>query len=548
MLAGDQPRPLGFAKFGHVGNMCDVSNLELLDLFGRDPGIRVVAVYMEGVHDGREFIDIAARVTPKKPVMILKAGRTDSGASAALSHTGILAGSDAVYDAALRQSGAVRLNSMQELLDASKAASMLPGTKGKRVCVLTEAGGPGIICMDEIASAGILEPALLGVQTKRKLKKILPSMAMICRPAGYVDMTAAALAREHIQSLRCVLADPGVDSVILISVPPTFLPAMDVAKGVAPVIKGQKKPVLACLMRGEPVAGARAYLEGRGIPTFDSPEGAARALGALTRASGKEASGILKTGRKRTHPLIDRARSEGRDLLEHEALCFLSDNGVGVMPYFLAVKKAEAQDFAESLKRPVVLKVVSPRILHKSDIGGVRINLRGRDAVGRAYDQLLQDIRRTMPDADVRGVLVLPLADPGPEIIIGMSRDPQFGPVIMVGGGGILVEVYRDVSFRIAPFDKKAAREMIGETKSGRILRGVRGDAPRDIAGLARLTAKISRIAASYPEIAALDLNPVRVYQEGLAILDSRILLNPKGEGNADGRAPSASFTGPRRL
>jgi acetyltransferase len=532
MLAADQPRPLGFAKFGHVGNMSDVSNLELLDFYGRDPAIRIVTIYMEGVRNGRAFVDIAAKVSAKKPIVILKSGRTADGARATMSHTGTLAGSDAVYDAAFRQSGAIRANTIQELMDASKAASMLPTTRGKRVCVLTEAGGPGILCLDEIASTGFLTPAVLSGDTKRKLKKILPSMAIICRPPGYVDMTAAALVKEHTESLRCIVADGSVDSVIVISLPPTFLPAMDVAKSLAPVIKNQHKPVLVCLMRGEPVAEARAYLEKRGIPTFDSSEGAARALSVLTKATFIKGSRLLKSGRKRTHPLIVQAQREGRDLLEHEALRFLSDNNIGILPHLMAVKKGDAQNFAESLNKRIVLKVVSSQIIHKSDVGGVRLNLQGgRKAVGRAYEDLVRDIKRRKPDAEIRGVLVLPLAEPGPEVIIGMLRDDQFGPVIMFGGGGTLVEVYRDVSLRIAPFDQKVAREMIAETKIYKILQGVRGESSHDTGSLARLLAKISRIAAAYPDILDMDLNPVRVYQKGLSILDARIhLQNANGD------------------
>lgn len=525
MLAGDQPRPLGFAKFGHVGNMCDVTNLDLLDLFGRDPNIGVVAVYMEGVRDGRAFLDLAAQVSALKPVFVLKAGRTDAGASAALSHTGTLAGSDAVYDAALRQSGAVRVATMQGLLEAAKAASMLPSPKGKRVCVLTEAGGPGIICMDEIATEGVLSPAVLSGPTRRRLERILPPMAMICRPEGYVDMTAASMAAEHKDSLSAVLADPNVDSVIVISVPPTFLPAMDVAKGLVTAARGRTKPVVVCLMRGEPVTRARAFLEKEGIPTFDTPEGASRALAALTRATLARGASLREVVRGPDHPLLVRALSEGRHLLEHESLRFLMDNGIPVLPHYLASNRREAQDCADLLGGAVALKIVSSLIFHKTDVGGVRLDLRGRKAVGMAYDNLISEVRRRKAGADIKGVLVLPYADPGPEMILGMSRDPQFGPVVMVGGGGTLVEVFRDVSFRIAPFGLSVASEMIRETRSFRILSGIRGEPRRDIEALSRLTSKLSMISARYREITAIDINPIRVYRKGLAILDVKILL-----------------------
>jgi acetate---CoA ligase (ADP-forming) len=226
-------------------------------------------------------------------------------------------------------------------------------------------------------------------------------------------------------------------------------------------------------------------------------------------------------------------------LLEYEALKFLSENGIPVMPYALARKKIEAQSFAEALRMPAVLKIFSPQIIHKTDVGGVKLDLIGRKAVGEAYKQLVRDVRQTNPHADIRGILVLPRAEPGPEIIIGMLRDAQFGPVIMFGCGGIYVEVFHYVSFRVAPFDREVALEMIRETKGFGILQGVRGQGPKDIPSLADLLVKISQTAASYPDITAIDLNPVRIYEKGFAILDVRILLakrEPKGNGIALGR------------
>lgn len=525
MLAAVQPRPLGFAKFAHVGNMCDVSNLELLDLFARDPDIRVVAMYMEGVRDGRSFIDLSSRASARKPLFVLKAGRTDVGAKAALSHTGTLAGSDSVYDAAFRQGGAIRVRTLQELSDAAKAASMLPRPRGRNVCVLTEAGGPGILCMDELASRGVLTPVELAESTKSRLRTILPSMSVISRPPGYVDMTAAAMAAEHASALRYILADPDVDSVIIISVPPTFLPAMDVAKGLAEAAASRKKPVLVCLMRGEPVAKARAYLEARGIPTFDTPEGAAAALSALTQSILVKGHRLPAGIHPKTHPLIEQARAEGRDLLEPEALRFLSDNGIRIPPFHLASSRREAQEYAGLFGGAVVLKIVSPQVLHKSEVGGVKIGPKDRNEVGKAYDSLIRAVQRIKPRAEIQGVLVLPLAKPGPEMILGMSRDPQFGPVVMAGGGGIYVEVLHDVSFRIAPFGSEVAEEMIRETASYRVLSGVRGQPRADIEALADLAEKLSLVSMRYQEISSMDLNPVRVYSKGFAILDVRVLL-----------------------
>jgi acyl-CoA synthetase (NDP forming) len=285
MLAGDQPEPLGFSKFGHVGNMSDVTNLDLLEYFGSDPQINTIGMYLEGVEDGRALMRLAQAISKRKHIFVLKVGRTEIGSLATLSHTGTLAGSDQVYSAALKQAGAIRVQTLEELVDACKASSMLHRPRGRNICVLTEAGGPGIIAMDEIGQDGTLQLAQISDRTRQELENCLPPMAMVCKPNGYVDMTAAAMEQEHAEALRLVLEDPSVDSVLLISLPPTFLPAIDVAYAVTGVIKDHQKPVAICFLRGEAMLEARRYFEQNGIPTFDTPDRAARALIDLTCAA-----------------------------------------------------------------------------------------------------------------------------------------------------------------------------------------------------------------------------------------------------------------------
>lgn len=524
-LALSQPKPLGFARFGHVGNMCDVSNVELIEEYGNDPAIEVIIVYLEGVTDGREFIRIVGQVTKKKPVLVLKVGRTEIGARAALSHTGMLAGTDAVYSAAFKQCGVVRVNSMQDLIAGGKAISMLPKPRGSRICILTEAGGLGVVGMDEVEAGGVLELAPMSQDTCEKLTALLPPVAMVCKPNGYVDMTAAAMANEFGEAMRLALSDPNVDMVLLNSIPPTFLPPMDVAQAIVPFVKEFNKPVVACFTVTEEVAETRRYLEENGIPTYDAPDDAVRALAMLTQ-------GTFSVSRPLTdvptahHPILDRANLEGRHLLEPEGLDLLSDNGIEVMPYVLARTREEAQRAALEMKSPVVLKIVSPQVIHKSDVGGVKINLQGSEAVGQGYDQLINDVKRATAAADIHGVLVVPVAQPGTELIIGMVRDAQFGPTIMFGMGGVFVELFKEVSFRIAPFEKAVALEMIEESKAYRVLQGVRGEKPKDIASLAELLVQVSQLAARYPQIREIDLNPIRVYESGYSVLDARILLD----------------------
>jgi acetyltransferase len=505
--------------------MCDVSNLELIEEYGKDPAIDVILVYLEGVKDGREFVRVAGRVTKKKPVLVLKVGRTEIGAKAALSHTGTLAGTDAVYRGAFKQCGVVRASTMHDLIAGAKAISMLPKPRGNRVCILTEAGGLGVVSMDEVEAGGVLELAPMSQETCERLTAVLPPMAMVCKPNGYVDMTAAAMAKEFGGAMRLVLADPGVDMVVLNSIPPTFLPPMEVAQAIVPVVKEFGKPVAACFTVGQAMAETRRYLEENGIPTFESPDNAVRALAMLTQATFSVSHPLVDLPAAH-HPILDGALRETRHLVEPEALDFLSDHGIAVMPHVLARTREEAQRAAREVNGPVVLKVVSPQVIHKSDVGGVRIHLQGDEAVGQGHDQLVNDVKRATPAADIHGVLVVPMAQAGTEWIIGMMRDAQFGPTIMFGMGGVFVELFKDVSFRIAPFDEEVALDMIKETKGYRVLQGMRGEKPKDIASLVELLVQVSQLAARYPQIKEVDLNPIRVYEKGYSILDARILLD----------------------
>lgn len=534
LMAGHaEPVPMGFAKWGHVGNMSDVTNLELLEYFGEDPAVKVIVGYAEGMRDGRELMRLADRITRRKPVLLLKVGRTELGSRAALSHTGTLAGSDRVYDAAFAQCGILRMRTMTELIDAARAISMLPMPRGNRVCILTEAGGPGIIAMDEVGADGSLTLAQLTEETRAKLAKVLPPMAMICKPNGYVDMSAAAMAKEHGEALRIVLEDPNVDSVILLSVPPTFLPAEWVAAEVAKVARQYDKPVVMNFMMGESMAAARLHLEQNGFPTYETPERAARALINLTRAAARlspeAAVEVAATSdvvaEPEAHAAVREALRQDRNLLEHEAIQLLSDAGVKTPPCLFARNREAAMEAADAIGYPVVIKIVSPQILHKSDYGGVKLKLRNRAEVGRAYDELMRHIRTQAPEAQILGVVVTPFLTGGDEVIVGMARDPQFGPVVMFGMGGIFVEVFTDVSFRVAPFSHEEALAMISETKASAVLRGARGKSPKDLHALADLLVKVGQIALVNPQIREMDLNPVLVQEQGLAVLDARVIV-----------------------
>ncbi len=358
MFAGDQPCPQGFAKFGHVGNMCDISNLELIEAFNNDPDVKVTGTYMEAVKDGRALMNVAA--ASEKPNLILKVGRSSIGAAAAMSHTGSLAGSDKVYDGAFKQCGIVRLNTVEEMTDGMKAVSSYPKPGGNRICVLTEAGGMGIVSMDTIEDT-LLELAPIAEETRIKLEEALPSMAMVCKPRGYVDMTAAVSPESQAAALRLALSDPGVDSVLLMGLPPIFRDAKEIAEKVVEAVQEFDKPVAVCIMRGECMAEGRRYFEEHGVMTFDTPERAVKALETLYRASHRKGYALEELPPAPEHELLEKAMTEGRNLLEPEAVEFLKQSGIPVNEYVFASSKGRRSGPPRSSAVPWCSRSFLPR-------------------------------------------------------------------------------------------------------------------------------------------------------------------------------------------
>ena len=532
MFAGDQPVPMGFAKWAHVGNQSDVNVLEILRYYGQDPSTKVIAMYMEGLDDGRTFLEVAREVARQKPIIILKVGRSEVGSGAAASHTGSLAGSDQVYEAAFAQVGILRAANIEELLDTAKALAMQPLPKGNKMMVLTEAGGPGIIAVDELGLSPYVEMADLRPETKEKLKSLLPPMALVDHAHGYVDMSAAANERHHAEALACVLDDPDVDGVVLLSVPPTFLKPRLLAEEIIKVRKQKPdKPVVVCLLGGEFVREARQLLEEAGIPTYDVPDRAARALARMVQRAYylQRATEQREEREKRVVeskcPEIDKSLQDRRSLLEPEAQKLLATFDIPVVRSIWVKTLEEGLVAAEQLGYPVVLKIVSSDILHKTDAGGVKINIRNAEEFKSAYNDILTSTGRYNPKARIEGMLVCAQASPGLEVIVGAKRDPQFGPVVMFGLGGIFVEIFKDVAFRVAPVTMEEAKEMIQEIKGYPLLKGARGRKSLDVEGLAKVIVNVSRLMLSYPQIAEIDLNPVVVYEKDVLALDTRIIL-----------------------
>jgi len=520
MLAETSPEPVGFNKLGHVGNMCDVSNIDLLKYMGEDEHIQAIGMYVESINEGEEFLKLARGITEQKPVFILKVGRSQMGCQAAMSHTGALSGSDRIYEQAIRQCGAVRVQTVEELVDSVKAAAYLSYAPGNRLAILTNAGGPGIIAMDEVALNTEVLLAELQPTTKKLLKECLPPMAMICRPEGYIDMTAAALEKEHSRAMEIIMEDSGVDALVLISASPTFLSPEKVAAEIIRVAERFHKPVAVCLMHGEKMYKARKMLETNQIPTYDTPDRAARAMVNLIKAgSRREERRAVRSHAEvglNEHEIVKKAYQEGRNLLETEARELLSRYRIPVVPGELIQSAGEAIKEAEKLGYPVVLKVVSPQIIHKSDCGGVQLGIAGAGELEDAYERIRQNVCLNNPQAEIKGMLVVPFMQDGVEVIIGAVRDPQFGPVFMFGLGGVFVEIFNDVSFHIGPVGEDEAWEMVRSVSSFSLLQGARGSKPKDVKGIVRMLIRVSQLFYDNPLIKELDLNPVLVKEDSL--------------------------------
>jgi acetyltransferase len=522
--------PMGFNKWAHVGNQADVNLLEVLRYYAQDQGTRVIAMYMEGIGDGKAFLQVAKEITRTKPILALKVGRSDAGSGAAASHTGSIVGADEVYDAAFQQVGILRVDSIEDLLDSARSLSTQPLPKGNRVAVLTEAGGPGIIAVDELGRYPDVQMAQLSAETKQRLKAVLPPMALIDFAPGYVDMSAAAMEKHHAAALACVLDDPGVDGVVLITVPPSFLQPTPLSQAILDVLKVKKdKPVTVCIMGGPAVRGGLSLLERNQQPTYELPDRAAKAMvrmvqrsAYLQRLAAEVPAEAVTITRQEEFAV---ARAEGRHLLEPEAQAVLQRFGVPFAPSAWVNTPEEAVKFASTVNGPVVLKIVSPQILHKSDAGGVRLNLVGEPAIRQAYADIVASARKYDPQAQIKGMLVAVQAEPGVEVIIGAKRDAQFGPVLMFGLGGIFVELFKDVVFRVAPITRKEALEMIRSVKGYKLLAGYRGRPAADLESLASTLVAVGRLLLSCPDVAELDLNPMVVNERGAVSLDARIIL-----------------------
>ena len=528
---------IGIHHFVSVGNKPDVSGNDLIEYWADDPATRVILMYLENFGNPRKFTRIARQVTRTKPIIAVKAGRTAAGARAASSHTGALAGVDSATDALLAQCGVIRVDTVEELFDLAMAFGHLPVPAGNRVAVVTNAGGPGIIITDACEALG-LSVAELSADTQSRLRKHLPDEASVRNP---VDMIATATPESYRLALEAVLADPNVDAAIAAFVPPLRVRQEDVARSIVAARRTHPgKPMLAVLMGRQGLPEGRAGLTENGVPAYIFPESAARSLAAmhryrqwLERPIGVER--VFDVAAARVDQIVTRAREDGVDYLSRDdVVAVLESYGIPTTRSMCARSPDEAVTAARAVGLPVVLKIDSPDIVHKTDVGGVVLDIRSEDEVRSVFEQMIARVRERVPEARINGVAVERFVQGGRETIIGMSQDPSFGPVIMFGLGGIYVEVVQDVTFRVQPVSDVDAREMVRSIRGIKLLEGVRGERPSNLAAIEEAIQRVSQLVGDQSGIAEMDINPFVVFEHGAIAVDARIRIRPGHAGGSN--------------
>jgi len=536
---------LGLSKFVSLGNKADVSEIDLLDDWGKDDASRVILCYIEGVSDGQAFIEVARRTSKKKPIVAIKSGVTQGGARAVSSHTGSLAGSEQAYQAAFRQAGIVRANTLEDMFDYAIGLGYLPPLRGDRIAIVTNAGGPGILATDALERAG-LSLARFTPENLAALKQGLPDAASASNP---VDVLGDARADRYRFALAEVVADPNVDALMVILTPQAMTEIEPTAQAVIDVAAAATIPVIACFMGESRVAPAAAMFKARRLPNFPFPERAASVLKAMSTYRQFAAEPLPDLERfaidlPAIRQLFDRVRAEGRVAIgDAEARDVLTACGLTIPPSELAESPDHAAEIAGRIGFPVVLKIASPDILHKTDVGGVKVGLETPGDVRDAFDLITYRAQRYLPDARLWGCLVQKMVPPGIEVLLGMNRDPQFGPLVTFGLGGIFVEALKDVAFRVAPFARREAEQMLTEIRAQAILDGVRGKPPADKPALVDALLRINQLVSEFPEISELDINPFIAYEAGSGgiAIDMRLVLA------SDDHPKQHAVTGPPR-
>jgi acyl-CoA synthetase (NDP forming) len=526
---------LGLGKVISFGNKADLNEVDFIQALAEDKETNVIAGYLESIKEGDKFLRIAEQAASIKPVVILKVGVTQAGAKAASSHTGSLAGADMAYGAAFKRAGVIRAENFEALFDYATAFAMQPLPNGVRVAIITNAGGPGIMAADAAESLG-LKMVSPSKESDVKLRAFMPASGAFGNP---IDVIGDADPGLYTKAFEVMQEDETIDAIVVVVTPQNMTRPLELAEKLAAAHKG-KKPVLASFMGGTEVAAGKEKLMAVGIPNYPSPDRAIVALRAMCDYAAWKRRPVrvvtrFPVNRRRVDRIINtQERSGAMQIGEVEAKEILRAYDFNVLGGQLARTGDESVEIAERLGYPVVLKISSPDIIHKSDFGGVRINLANAEQVRDAFDLMMLRIQKRAPNAHLRGAYVEKMGQRGREVILGMTRDPQFGPMLMFGLGGIFVEVMKDVTFHLAPITAEEAMQMLKGTRSYALLQGARGQAPVDLETLAGALQRISQLATDYPEILELDINPFIVGPVGTQayVADARMTLSNTGKAH----------------
>jgi acetyl coenzyme A synthetase (ADP forming)-like protein len=507
---------MGLSRLVSLGNQVDVCETDLLILTADDPHTRVITLYIESIRDGQRFMAEARKASLKKPIIALKVGRSAAGQKAAASHTGALAGAEAAYEAAFRKAGILRADNTEEAFHWARALAWCPLPMGKRVAILTNAGGPGVTAADSLEANG-LELAILSEATMAGMRTVLPPFASLNNP---VDILASAPPDAYAVCLKHLLQDPGVDMAMVIVPPPPAFSAGAVAKAIIPVIQTSDKPVVVVPMGDSLIQESLAFLRANEVVDYRFSERAVNALGALWQRA--EALKTLQQPLEKS-PGVKTARVEkslakaspGTFITQALAAELMAAAGIRTAESRLAKTSTEAVAIAERIEYPVAMKIASEAISHKSDVGGVALNLESQAAVRVAFDNMISRVKAARPDARIEGVTLQHMLPPGQEVIVGVVRDPQFGPLVMFGSGGVEVEGLKDVAFALAPLSRREAEEMLARTWAGQKLAGFRNIPAADREAVVDALLRLARLAEALPQIQEIEINPLRVLPPG---------------------------------
>jgi acetyl coenzyme A synthetase (ADP forming)-like protein len=522
---------IGFSKFISLGNKADIAESDIMEALCHDPDTKVILGYLEGIERGQEFIHKAREVSKIKPVIITKSGSTSAGTRAASSHTGSLTGSDVAFEAAFKQSGVIRARTIEELFNYALAFAYQPLPQGPNLAIITNAGGPGILAADA-AEKNNINLSFLTKETTDKLIPLLPPAASVYNP---IDILGDARADRYQKTLEIVLEDPRVHGILIILTPQAMTEIPQTAEIIGEISMTTEKPILTTFMGEYAVKEGIERLARYKIPNYSYPEHAIESFQTMWRYRRWQEQPSLtyvsfEADKAKVRQILDQVQNAGHlEIGDLKAREILAAYQFEVPSSRVAEDSDMAVALADEIGYPVVMKIVSPEILHKSDVGGVRVGLKSQEEVHAAFLEIMSKVRKFMPQALIQGVSIQKMYEGNREVILGMARDPQFGPLIMFGLGGIYVEVLKDVSFRIAPICREEAQAMITEIKSYPMLKGVRGQKPVDIAAIVDALLHLSQLAVDFPEILEADVNPLIMKEsgQGAVAVDARFTISP---------------------